>query len=68
MLDKLKKLYTAYKERQKTRLRYTIDKEAMVAYIDVNKLDKYIIGDDRAALDTMCSHFSAAGYCVIVRD
>lgn len=55
-------------ERRKTRLTYVIDKAALVAYVDVNKPDKYIIGDDRAALETLCGHFAAAGYCVIVRD
>lgn len=52
----------------KTRLTYHIDKEAMVAYVDVNKPDKYIIGDDRNALESLCAHLVAAGYCVIVRD
>lgn len=52
----------------KTRLTYKIDKEAMVAYVDVNKPDRYIIGDDRNAVDSLRDHFVAAGYCVIVRD
>jgi hypothetical protein len=52
----------------KFRIRYRIDKEAMVAYIDVNKPDEYIIGDDRSALDTLTAHFVAAGYCVLVED
>lgn len=52
----------------KTRLTYEIDKAAMVAYVDINKPERYIIGDDKDALQTLCAHFAAAGYCVIVRD
>jgi hypothetical protein len=51
-----------------TRLKYQIDKEAMVAYVDVNKPDRYIVGDDRNTLNTLIEHFTTAGYCVIVRD
>lgn len=52
----------------KFRLNYQIDKEAMVAYVDINKPDRFVIGDDRTALEALCAHFAAAGYCVIVRD
>lgn len=60
----LKWFYNFYR----TRLKYQIDKEAMVAYVDVNKPDGFILGDDRLTLDTLIQHFTAAGYCVIVRD
>ena len=52
----------------KFRLTYKIDKEAMVAFVDINKPDKYIDGDNRSALETLVNFFTAAGYCVIVRD
>lgn len=52
----------------RTRLKYKVDKEAMVAYVDVNKPDIYLIDDDRTTLHTLIQHFITAGYCVIVRD
>ncbi len=61
-------LHKAYMERRKTRLKYLIDKEAMITFIDASKPEQYIIGNDRQALDTMINHFTTAGYCVIVRD
>lgn len=64
----LNRLFERYMYNKKMRLQYQIDKEAMVAYVDVNKPDKFIIGDDRNALDALCNHFAGAGYCVIVRD
>lgn len=60
----LKLFYSLYK----TKMKYRIDKEAMVAIVDVNKPDGYIEGDDKAALEALVNHFAMAGYCVIVRN
>lgn len=50
-----------------TRLRYEYNKEIMIAYIDVNKPEKLIIGDDKNAIEGMAQFLTAAGYYVVVR-
>lgn len=57
-------IYNLYK----TRLTYKLGKLAMVAYVTINKPERYLNNEDRTVLETLCNHFANAGYCVIVQD
>jgi len=63
----MQKIKIWYYNLYKMRLTYKIDKEAMVAYVDINKPINYVIGDDKVVVNDLCGHFNAAGYHVIVR-
>lgn len=54
-------------KRIRTEITYTTDTVVKVVYVDVNKPESFIIGDDKTTVEGLAQFLTAAGYFVIVR-
>lgn len=52
----------------KFRFEYTVDKEIMFVFVDINKPEKVLTADEQAELTAFISALHVKGYDVIVRD
>lgn len=60
----LNRFYVSYK----LKIIYKQDEKALVVHVKINKPEKRLSPDERAALDNVIEHFSRRDYCVIVED
>jgi hypothetical protein len=54
-------------KRIRTEIKYTTDIVVKVIYVDVNKPESFIIGDDKTTVEGLAQFLTSAGYYVIVR-